>query len=242
MKLNATRVFVAGVAAFVIGIYAEIAFSAGENVNKTPTDLAVAKGLKWLISVQGKDGGWGQDGGETSYVRQGENLESRGNDVANTAVVAEALLHSGATATRGEYREPLRRAVDFILKHVEASPADGLTVTDLQGTQIQRKLGPYIDTFLTAKVLAELDGTMADAKSNARVRQDLQKCVAKIEKAQLKDGSWNISGGWAPILGTSLASQSLYIANAKGAAQTQVAMDRVDAYTKRAAAPPPAGS
>jgi hypothetical protein len=242
MKFNATRVFVAGVAAVTIGIYAEIAFSAGENVNKTPTDIAVGKGLKWLISVQGKDGGWGQDGGETSYVRQGENLESKGNDVANTAVVAEALLHSGTTATRGEYRVPLQRAVDFILKHVEASPADGLTVTDLQGTQIQRKLGPYIDTFLTAKVLAELDGTMTDARSNARVRQDLQKCVAKIEKAQLKDGSWNISGGWAPILGTSLASQSLYIANGKGAAKAQVAMDRVDAYTKMAAAAPPAGA
>jgi hypothetical protein len=243
MKLNATRVSIAGVAAFTIGIYAEIAFSAGENVNKTPTDIAVAKGLKWLISVQGKDGGWGQDGGETSYVRQGENLESKGNDVANTAVVAEALLHSGTTATRGEYREPLQRAVDFILKHVEATPADGLAVTDLHGTQIQRKLGPYIDTFLTAKVLAELDGGMADARSNARVRQDLQKCVAKIENAQLKDGSWNISGGWAPILGTSLASQSLYIANAKGAAKTQVAMDRVDAYTKQAAMAParPAG-
>jgi hypothetical protein len=235
MKLNTTRVLVAGAAALTLGICAEIAFS-GEEVKKEPVDIAVAKGLKWLVSVQGKDGGWGQDGGETSYVRQGENLESRGNDVANTAVVAEALLHTGTTATRGQYREPLQRAVEFILKNVEESPADGLAVTKLQGTQIQRKLGPYIDTFLTAKVLAELDGTMQDAKWNARVRQDLQKCVAKIEKAQLKDGSWNIAGGWAPILGTSLASQSLYIANAKGAVRTQMAMDRVDAYTARTAA------
>ena len=76
-------------------------------------------------------------------------------------------------------------------------------MTDLQGTQIQRKLGPYIDTFLTSKLLAELDGNMGDAQANARVRQSLEKCVAKIEKNQLKDGSWNIAGGWAPILGTS---------------------------------------
>ncbi|HKA00773.1 MAG TPA: prenyltransferase/squalene oxidase repeat-containing protein [Candidatus Solibacter sp.] len=238
MKLNTTRVLVAGAAALTLGICAEIAFS-GEEVKKEPVDIAVSKALKWLVSVQGKDGGWGQDGGETSYVRQGENLESRGNDVANTAVVTEALLHTGTTATRGQYREPLQRAVEFILKNVEESPTDGLAVTKLQGTQIQRKLGPYIDTFLTAKVLAELDGTMQDAKWNARVRQDLQKCVAKIEKAQLKDGSWNIAGGWAPILGTSLASQSLYIANAKGAVQTQTAMDRVDGYTLRTAAAPP---
>ena len=102
MRSKTMRVLVTGVAAIAIGIYAEIGFSGEkDSVKKEPVDSAVAKGLKWLVSVQGKDGGWGQDGGETSYVRQGERLESRGNDVANTAVVAEALLHTGATATGG---------------------------------------------------------------------------------------------------------------------------------------------
>jgi hypothetical protein len=99
------------------------------------------------------------------------------------------------------------------------------------GTQIQRKLGPYIDTFLTSKLLAELDGRMGDAQANLRVRRSLEKCVAKIEKNQLKDGSWNVAGGWAPILGTSLASQSLYAAQAKGVAVAPMAMARVEAYT-----------
>ncbi len=239
MKANRVRVLVAGVAAVTIGIYAEIGFSWDNEVTRNdPVDSAVSKGLKWLVSTQGKDGGWGQDGGETSYVRQGERLESNGNDVANTAVVAEALLHTGTTATRGPYREPLRRAVDFILKHVEQSPAAGLAVTDLTGTQIQRKLGPYIDTFLTSKVLAELDGTMGDPQYNARVRQDLQKCVAKIENNQLKDGSWNVAGGWAPILGTSMASQSLAIAKQKGAANPQQALDKVEQYTMMASSAP----
>jgi hypothetical protein len=236
MKSNRMRVLVTGVAAVAIGIYAEIGFSSDTDKAKSdPVEIAVAKGLKWLVSVQGKDGGWGQDGGETSYVRQGERLESNGNDVANTAVVAEALLQTGTTVTRGEYREPLQRAVEFVLKHVEESPAEGLAVTDQRGTQIQRKLGPYIDTFVTSKLLAELDGAMPDAKANARVRQDLQKCVAKIEKSQLKDGSWNISGGWAPILGTSMASQSLAIAQAKGAVNALVAMNRVEEYTAQSA-------
>jgi hypothetical protein len=238
MQFRRISVLVTGVAALLIGIYAPSGFSGtNERGKNDPADAAISKGLKWLISTQGEDGGWGQDGGETSYVRKGERLESNGNDVANTAVVALALLHTGTTATRGEYRQSLRKAVDFILEHVEQSPAEGLAVTDLRGTQIQRKLGPYIDTFMTAKLLAELDGTMSDARANARVRTNLQKCVAKIEKNQLKDGSWNISGGWAPILGTSMASQSLAVAQAKGAANTQVAQDRVQAYTMASAAP-----
>ena len=144
--------------------------------------------------------------------------------------------------TSGEYRQSLQRAVQFLLEHVERSPADGLAVTDLTGTQIQRKLGPYIDTFLTSKLLAELDGNMGESRANARVRQSLEKCVAKVEKSQLKDGSWNFAGGWAPILGTSMASQSLYVAKAKGVAVEQRAMAQVDGYTARTFSPPVASS
>jgi Squalene-hopene cyclase C-terminal domain/Prenyltransferase and squalene oxidase repeat len=224
MKLNRFRVLVTGAAALAVSICAEKAFSGSKS---DPVTLAVDKGTKWIVSVQGKDGGWGQDGGETSYVRQGEHLESNGNDVANTAVAAEALLHAGR-----EYREQVQRAVDFILQRVEQSSDEGLAVTNVTGTQIQRKLGPYIDTFLTSKLLAELDGTMSDAQTNARVRRSLQKCVAKIEKNQLKDGSWNVGGGWAPILGTSMASRSLFIAQQKGVAVSPTTMANVNEFTK----------
>ena len=238
MKCNRGRVLIASAAAVTIGICVETTVSADKNPND-PVSIAVDKGVKWLVSVQGKDGGWGQDGGETSYVRQGERLESNGNDVANTAVVALALLSTGTTPVQGPNHQALQRAVSFILDHVDRSPTDGLAVTNLTGTQIQRKLGPYIDTFLTSKLLAELDGNMGDPQANARVRRSLEKCVAKIEKNQLKDGSWNIAGGWAPILGTSMASQSLYLAQGKGLAVQQMAMNRVDVYTKLSAAGPP---
>src|SRR5258708_13597500 len=138
------RVFVIGVAAGAIGFYTQNAFSGSTTVPKNdPVRLAVEKGAKWLISVQGKDGGWGQDGGETSYVRKGENLESNGNDVANTAVAASALLHAGGSLTIGEYRASLQRAVDFLFRNVEQSPAEGLAVTDLSATQIQRQPAPH---------------------------------------------------------------------------------------------------
>ena len=60
-----------------------------------PVSTAVDKGARWLASVQGADGGWGQDGGAASSARPGERLESSGNDVANTAVAALALLQAG---------------------------------------------------------------------------------------------------------------------------------------------------
>jgi hypothetical protein len=187
--------------------------------------VAVGKGAKWLASVQGADGGWGQDGGAASDVRRNENLESKGNDVANTAVAALALLRAG-----DQYRPNVERAVDFILKKIEASPADGLSITDVNQTQIQRKLGPFIDTFLSSMLLARVDGTLAKA-NNARVRKGLEKCVAKIERNQMSDGSWNIAGGWAPVLGTSLASQGLYMASKKGVEVNEEVLARADDYT-----------
>jgi hypothetical protein len=198
---------------------------------------AIEKGARWLASVQGPDGGWGQDGGHTSYVRTGERLETSGNDVANTAVAALALRRAGR-----EYQANVERALEFILQRVEASPAQGLAVTDVQGTQIQRKLGPYIDTFLAAMLLAEVDGTLGKPALNARVRRGLEKSVAKIEQNQLNDGSWNVAGGWAPVLGTSIASRSLFEAEMKGVRVQDKVLKKAEAYTLQTlnAAPPPA--
>ena len=198
-------------------------------VESPPWSVAVEKGAKWLASVQGADGGWGQDGGETSYIRQTEHLESTGNDVANTAVAALALLEAGPA-----YRPNVDRAVDFILRKVEKSPQDGLAVSDQHGTQIQRKLGPYIDTFLTSMLLARLDGTMPKADQNVRVRHALEKCVAKIERNQKSDGSWNVAGGWAPVLGTSMASRSLYEAQQKGVRVDDKVTASAERYTMNA--------
>ena len=196
---------------------------------------AVDKGARWLASVQGADGGWGQDGGEASSARPGERLESSGNDVANTAVAALALLQAGR-----QYEPQVERALAFVLQRIEASPADGLAITDRQGTQIQRKLGPYIDTFLSSMLMSQIDGRASTPALNARVRKALQKTVAKIEKHQQSDGSWNIAGGWAPVLGTSMASRSLFEAQNRGVAVDAAVLKRAETYTVSAlSAPPP---
>ena len=82
----------------------------------TTPAAAIDKGARWLASVQGADGGWGQDSGL-----------SNGNDVANTAMAALALLRAGK-----QYDSNVERALAFLLKRVEASPADGLAITNVQ--------------------------------------------------------------------------------------------------------------
>jgi hypothetical protein len=198
-----------------------------------PVSTAVDKGARWLASVQGADGGWGQDGGEASSARPGERRESSGNDVANTAVAALALLQAGR-----QYEPQVERALGFVLQRIEASPVDGLAITDRQGTQIQRKLGPCIDTFLSSMLMSQIDGRASTPALNARVRKALLKTVAKIEKHQLSDGSWNIAGGWAPVLGTSMASRSLFEARNRGVAVDAAVLMRAENYTVSALSAP----
>ena len=204
-------------------------------LSAAPASSAVDKAARWLASVQGADGGWGQDGGKASSARPGERLESSGNDVANTAVAALALLQAGR-----QYEPQVERALAFIVEQIEASPADGLAITDRQGTQIQRKLGPCIDTFLSSMLLSQVEGRASTPALNARLRKALQKTVAKIEKHQQADGSWNIAGGWAPVLGTSMASRSLFEAQARGVAVDAAVLKRAENYTVAALSAPPA--
>jgi hypothetical protein len=191
-----------------------------------PLQAVVRKGLAFLVEAQGRDGGYGQDG---SNPREGMGTESQGHDVANTAMVALALLRSGTSPTDGTHTDALLSAVNFILGHIEMAPEEGLGITDLRGTQIQRKLGPYVDTFLSSMLLAELQGRMPDDQGEARVKAALEKCVAKIEKHQQADGSWN-QGGWAPVISTSLASRSLDAARQRGIDVDEEVMGRADDY------------
>ena len=89
---------------FVVGMCITLAIAGGlySSPRTAPVADSIDKGAKWLVSVQGADGGWGQGGGETSYIRATEHLESNGNDVANTAVAALALLQAGRQAVSAE--------------------------------------------------------------------------------------------------------------------------------------------
>src|SRR5262249_25483227 len=118
-----------------------------------PLSDAVQRGFRYLVGQQHPGGGWSQGGGWRTG-EQGGRIERPAvqdpPDVANTCVAALALLRGGHGPRGGEYGPPVARALDFVIGHVERADADSPYVTDLRGTQVQTKIGPYVDTFASA--------------------------------------------------------------------------------------------
>jgi len=184
-----------------------------------PLPIEAVRGLGYLVERQGLDGGFGLNDGQDA-------------DVANTAIAALALVQSGSTPASGDHREAVKKAVEFILREVEAAPADGPLVTKKSGTQPQHKVGPFVDTFLAGMLLGDVDGKCGDPALDARVHAALAKCAKKTESSQQPDGSWN-QGGWAPVLGTSFAQQCLAKAEDRGIAVDKSRLERAAEYARK---------
>jgi hypothetical protein len=205
-----------------------------ERVEPKPLSEAVKKGLEYLIKQQHENGGWGQGGGWRTNVDpkqnggrvEGANVEDPA-DVGNTAIATLALIRAGNTLSEGPYSKQVKNAVDFLCDFIEKSDDKSLYVTSVKGTQIQSKIGPYVDTFLVNMVLAELKGKKADEKSDKRMAAALTKTISKIEKNQEKDGTFKGNNGWASVLSQGLANKSLARASQNGAAVNAEALQRV---------------
>jgi hypothetical protein len=190
------------------------------SVKAKPLSDQVKKGIDYLIEQQKPSGGWGQGGG-WRVGDQGGRVEGAEvadpPDVASTCMATLALLRAGHTPKQGAYAKNVVRAVQFICGHVEGSDSDSIYVTKIKGTQVQSKIGPFVDTFLTALVLAEVKGQMPTTETEKRLTASLDKTIAKIEKNQKDDGSFAGNGGWAPVFSQGLASKGLNRARQNGA-------------------------
>ena len=179
------------------------------------------KGLAYLISQQHETGGFGQGGGwRVNASGQSGRVEGTDvkdpPDVGNTCIAALALIRAGNTPKDGPYAKQLAKAIDFIEQYVEASDKESLYVTPVRDTQLQSKIGKYIDTFLTALVLSELKGQMPDKKSEERLFAALNKTIGKIEANQQADGTFVGNVGWASVLSQGICSKALNRASQKG--------------------------
>ncbi|MGQ0738281.1 MAG: hypothetical protein ACT4OJ_04405 [Bacteroidota bacterium] len=182
---------------------------------KTPekVDASVKRGLDWIGKAQANDGGWGAGSHYNQNVRDPHAVTS---DPATTSLVAMSLLRTDNTLTKGDLAKNLKKATEFLLKAVEQCPDNHPYITTLTNTQPQTKLGRNIDVILTAQFFTNmLRYEISDAELKKRIEKALDKCVARIQKGQDKDGSWR-DGGWAPVLQSALANNALESADDVG--------------------------
>ncbi|MFT4623952.1 MAG: hypothetical protein ACI8PZ_002608 [Myxococcota bacterium] len=184
---------------------------------------ARAKGVAWVLANQHADGGW-------SSGAHGSDGVQASSDVATTAFTTLALARDAGGSDRHDVA--IARGVDFVLTAVDAAP-DGPRLATPVGTQIQYKLGELVDTHLAALMLGELAGSL-DRGRNSRMDTALDKVLTKVQSAQRADGSFD-GNGWAPVLSTSLAAQSLNQAVALGKVVDEDVISRSDAYQQRMA-------
>jgi len=169
--------------------------------------------LEWMGKAQGNDGGWGAG----SHANQGVmDPHAVPSDPATTSLVSMSLLRTDNTPDKGDYAKNLAKGTQFLLKAVEECPDNQPYLTLLSNTQPQIKLGRNIDVILTAQFFTNLlRYEIKDEQLKKRVEKALDKCVARIQKGQDKDGSWR-DGGWAPVLQSALANNALESADDVG--------------------------
>jgi hypothetical protein len=187
-----------------------------------PLSPVTKKGIAWLIKTQREDGGWGQGGGwRVNTAGQGGRVEGENvsdpSDIANTAIVLQCLLRSGVELKTGEHSTVASRAADFLIKEISKADDDTLFVTSVRDTQIQSKIGKYVDTFLAAQILSDLNDKMPTPESEKKRSELLDRVVAKIQKHQKDNGAFDGNNGWAATLSQGLCSRALNSAWGVGA-------------------------
>ncbi|MEO6611745.1 MAG: prenyltransferase/squalene oxidase repeat-containing protein [Chitinophagaceae bacterium] len=190
-------------------------------------EASIKKGLEWMDKAQSNDGGWGAGTHSRQDIVDPHAVSS---DPATTALVAMSMLRTDNTLQKDVYSKNLKKSTEFLLKAVEDCPEKQPYITLLSNTQPQIKLGRNIDVILTAQFFTNiLRYDISDAELKKRIEKALDKCVARIQQGQDKDGSWR-DGGWAPVLQSALANNALESADDVGRKVDKDVMDRSRKY------------
>lgn len=191
----------------------------------------VKGGLAWLVKQQLPNGGWGQGEESREMGQSMEGLRDKGN-VADTCIAALALVRAGSAPNAGPHAAQVVKALDFVMKEIEAADQDSMAVTNIRGTRVQMKIGPYIDTFMSSMLLSEAKGKMPNEASEKRLGAALAKVLHKLEKNQRSDGTWE-GQAWAPVLSQAVGAKGLNRAAQAGAAVSESTLRKTEQYAQK---------
>lgn len=206
---------------FLFALLVSTAAVASQAPDPAARQKTRSAGAHWLVQHQNPDGGWGSGG-------FGGASTGQGSDVATTALSVMALLRDAKGGAA--HRDAIERGVRYVLEVIESSPGAGPRLAVPEGTQPQHKLGPNVDTHFAALLLSEVDERLGeDLYRDAQLLYD--KVLTKVVHAQRGDGSFD-ANGWAPVLSSSVAAQSLYKAHAKGKQIERDVLEKNERYSQ----------
>ena len=170
-------------------------------------DLAIERGLQFLINSQNPDGSWSKEDGTFS--------------TAGTSLGLMAFMVKGHFPGFGRHGDALDRAKEYLLKKAEASSTG--------------YLGKMYEHGLYTLCLSELWGMTADPKDNKRIQVQLERAVEVILRAQSPLGGWRYHA--RPDCGqdtsvTAMVFVSLASARQAGVLVPTETIDRVVGYLR----------
>ena len=89
------------------------------------SEIAVARGLRWLAAHQREDGSWHFNHLQDGICKYCRNPGNHGSTTASTGLALLPFLGAGQTHMRGEYQETVRKGLEFLKKRMIATPLGG---------------------------------------------------------------------------------------------------------------------
>jgi hypothetical protein len=190
------------------------------------TEAAVSSALAWLSAAQSKDGRWDANrygaGREEMVLGQNRGGAGRNADTGVSALALLSFLGAGHTHLQGEYRDTVRRGIDFLLR---TQAADGSIFGG--ATQFAQMYCHSMATFALAESLAMTGDRRLEASVNNAVNFSLR-------AQDHASGSWRYRPGDSPGDTSQLGWQMMALATAQraGIAVPTSAWMRVDQFLK----------
>ncbi len=201
-----------------------------DNFRKGKIDSSINTGKEWLLQAQAPNGGWGAGSHSRQDITDPTQVQQ---DPASTAMALMALMRLGEKPEGTASSNAVNNAINFLLESVEKAPDNAINITTLTGTQPQVKLGGNIDVILTSQCLTSIMHQLNDnSAAYLRIKNAIQKCVSKIEKAQDNNGATK-GGGWAPVLQSAFAVNALELAEANDIKVDSVKLAGARTYQKK---------